>query len=84
MKTTYVSTWPIVPPDSRLVTIDEMKRRCGLASGGSLRKWIIKQGFKFSLARLGDGNQLTLCVSPEEWKKIAERRRKLGFRVADL
>jgi hypothetical protein len=73
--------WPIVPPDPRLLTLAELRKRCGITTGGSLRKWIIKQGFRFVLARLAEGNQLTLCVTPEKWAKIAERRRALGFTV---
>jgi hypothetical protein len=53
----------------------------GLTSGSSLRKWIIKQGFGFVLARLGEGSQLCLCVTPEEWQQIAARRRALGSLV---
>jgi hypothetical protein len=30
------SKWPIVPPDPRLITIEEMKKRCGLTTEGSL------------------------------------------------
>jgi hypothetical protein len=32
-------------------------------------------------ARLGEGSQLSLCVTPEEWQQIAARRRALGFLV---
>jgi hypothetical protein len=33
------------------------------------------------LARLGEGSQLSLCVTPEEWTKIRVRREALGFVV---
>jgi hypothetical protein len=61
--------------------MEEMKRRCGVTTGSALRKWIVKHGFKFVLARLAEGNQLTLAVTPEVWAAIVEHRRALGFIV---
>jgi hypothetical protein len=84
MKTTttpITTNWPIVPPDARLVTLDEMKEKLAVKSGSNLRKWIIKQGFAFVLARLGDGNQLTLCLTPEVYRAVLDRRRALGYPV---
>jgi hypothetical protein len=72
---TAESKWPIVAPDRRLVTLDELKERCGVKTGSNLRKWIIKQGFSFVLARFGEGNQLCLAVKPDVAASIIERRR---------
>jgi hypothetical protein len=54
-----------VPPDSHLITMNELKEKCGAKTGSNLRKCIIKQGFGFVLARLGEGNQLCLCGTPD-------------------
>jgi hypothetical protein len=75
------NNWPIVPPDSRLITFDELKELCGARDGSNLRKWIIREGFSFVLARRGQANQLRLCVTPDVAAKIAERRKALGYRV---
>ena len=75
------SKWPIVPPDSRMITMTDLQVRLRVNNSTNLRKWIIKQGFEFVLARLGEGNQLCLCVTPDVWREIAERRRELGYRV---
>jgi hypothetical protein len=40
--------------------MDELKAKCGLKTESNLRKWIIKQGFGFVLARLGGGRQPAL------------------------
>lgn len=40
---TAASKWPMVPPDSRLITMNELKAKCGVKTGSKLRKWIIKQ-----------------------------------------
>jgi hypothetical protein len=73
--------WPIVPPDPHLITIEEIAERCGAKYTNNLRNWIIRQGFSFVLARRGGSNQLTLCVTPEVWQAIAERRRAAGYLV---
>jgi hypothetical protein len=81
MQKNTTTKWPIVSRDSSLLTIDDLKEKCGLSTGGNLRKWIIKQGFSFSLARVGGRNQLCLVVTPEQWKEIKAKREALGFEV---
>jgi hypothetical protein len=47
---TAASQWPIVPPDSRLLALEELTEKWGLTSGSSLRKWIIKQALQVAPA----------------------------------
>ena len=83
MRPSTTTNWPIVPPDSRLITFDELKARCGAKDGSNLRKWIVKEGFSFVLARRSPSNQLRLCVTPDVWLAIAERRRAHGYLVRE-
>ena len=79
---TETTKWPIVAADPKLVTLEELARRLGRVNNSNLRKWIIRHGFSFALARMAPGNQLTLVVTPEEWLRIKARREALGFAVA--
>jgi hypothetical protein len=73
----------IEDPDVDVVTLHQLSRQFGIHVT-NVRKWLLKEGFRFRFIRLEEsGNQLCAALNREEAAQAINRRRKQGFRVSN-